>query len=169
MKAITIPQPWATFVALGLKQFHTVNFKTDYRGPISILASPDRSDSNKEAARSAQFDKLLKEHDLTFGTLPFGVIVAKAKLTAVHHSGFRIRTVSQLERKLNNPHWTHQYMLEFEDVVPVKDGQALVSGGTEIWEYGAAHDKEVAHEKEAAEKEDAPEKPRRKEQQEQAP
>ena len=36
MKAITIWQPYATLIVLGLKQFETRHWETNYRGPLVI-------------------------------------------------------------------------------------------------------------------------------------
>jgi hypothetical protein len=39
MRAITIWQPWASAIALGLKRFETRSWPTSYRGPILIHAA----------------------------------------------------------------------------------------------------------------------------------
>lgn len=39
MKALTIWQPWASFVALGLKDYETRGWATSYRGPLAIHAA----------------------------------------------------------------------------------------------------------------------------------
>ena len=39
MRAISLWQPWATFVALGLKKFETRSWGTAYRGPLLIHAA----------------------------------------------------------------------------------------------------------------------------------
>jgi hypothetical protein len=39
MKAVTLWQPWASAVALGLKRFETRSWATAYRGPILIHAA----------------------------------------------------------------------------------------------------------------------------------
>lgn len=39
MKAISIKQPWATFVAEGAKTIETRKWKTSYRGPLLIVSS----------------------------------------------------------------------------------------------------------------------------------
>jgi len=42
MKAISLWQPWATFMALGLKRFETRSWPTAYRGPLAICAAKIR-------------------------------------------------------------------------------------------------------------------------------
>lgn len=39
MRAISLWQPWASTVALGLKRFETRSWPTDYRGPLAIHAA----------------------------------------------------------------------------------------------------------------------------------
>ncbi|MFA5836197.1 MAG: ASCH domain-containing protein [Bellilinea sp.] len=39
MKALTLYQPWASFVALGLKTIETRSWGTNYRGPLAIHAA----------------------------------------------------------------------------------------------------------------------------------
>jgi len=39
MKALTLTQPWATLMALGLKTIETRSWKTNYRGPLAIHAA----------------------------------------------------------------------------------------------------------------------------------
>lgn len=38
MKALTIRQPWASLIALGVKTIETRSWRTNYRGPIAIHA-----------------------------------------------------------------------------------------------------------------------------------
>lgn len=39
MKAITLWQPWASFIAIGAKRIETRSWSTSYRGPLAIHAS----------------------------------------------------------------------------------------------------------------------------------
>lgn len=42
MRALSLLQPWASFVAHCLKEFETRSWGTGYRGPIAIHASKGR-------------------------------------------------------------------------------------------------------------------------------
>lgn len=44
VKAITLHQPWASFVALGVKAVETRSWATGYRGPLAIHAAARRPD-----------------------------------------------------------------------------------------------------------------------------
>lgn len=86
MKAISLHQPWATAVALGLKQYETRSWSTKHRGPIAIHATKKRS-----LDQAVLFDGWLRENfkihmafedalDLDFDCLHFGAIIAVADL-----------------------------------------------------------------------------------------
>lgn len=74
MKAITILQPYATAIAIGIKQFETRSWETKYRGEIAIHAGKSKECLKLNIGRPEQLG--LK----TFEDLPFGAIVATAEL-----------------------------------------------------------------------------------------
>lgn len=93
MKALTIRQPWASLIALGIKQVETRSWSTKHRGRIAIHAGlrdgfmagqygrGHSSDSNALWRLKNPFD--LREGEDGFdviGTAPLGVIVATAEL-----------------------------------------------------------------------------------------
>lgn len=73
MKAITIHQPWAWFIATGQKKYETRSWATKYRGPLAI-----------HAGRSRAYLDVLNFMD--FDTPPvirhFGAIIAVVQLEA---------------------------------------------------------------------------------------
>lgn len=77
MKAISLWQPWASAVALGLKRIETRHWFTAYRGPIAIHA----------AKRWTRDERELHAEEVAAGhmpaELPFGALVAVARLTAI--------------------------------------------------------------------------------------
>lgn len=48
MKALSLYQPWATFVALGAKTVETRSWGTRHRGPVAICASKNEVELNAE-------------------------------------------------------------------------------------------------------------------------
>ena len=50
MKALTLHQPWASLVALGVKTIETRSWKTDYRGPLAIHAGLAWPKANRQFA-----------------------------------------------------------------------------------------------------------------------
>jgi hypothetical protein len=67
MKAITIWQPYATLIMLGLKQYETRCWGTSYRGPL-ILHAAKRWDEDRERDCD-RVAELLREQTFTAGSL----------------------------------------------------------------------------------------------------
>lgn len=68
MRAMSVKQPWATWIATGQKTVEMRSWKTDYRGPILICAS---------SQRDMDFEKLDQEQ------FPLGCTVCVVNLTDV--------------------------------------------------------------------------------------
>lgn len=80
MKAITIKQPWATLIALGLKQFETRGWQTTHRGPLVIHAG-----KTVDFTAYCEFAKVLAEHGYNAATdLPTGSVIALVDLVECH-------------------------------------------------------------------------------------
>ena len=77
MKAISLLQPWATLVVLGIKTIETRSWRTSYRGRILIHASQGKA-GNIFAAEPP-----FKKYIPNFKTLPFGAIIGEATITDV--------------------------------------------------------------------------------------
>lgn len=67
MKALSLKQPWASWVAVGEKTIETRTFKVKHRGPILILASKG-------------FDQAAGVYDEAAKHLPYGQALAIARL-----------------------------------------------------------------------------------------
>jgi hypothetical protein len=74
VKAITLHQPWASAIALGLKRFETRGFRCHYRGEIAIHAGK----TIDEAAA------LRLMADVPIIDFPLGAVIALATLTEVY-------------------------------------------------------------------------------------
>lgn len=82
MKALTLTQPWATFVALGVKTLETRSWKTEYRGPLAIHAAKTFPGFAKAQTETPAFWEVVEAHGLV-ERRPDGVEVAKFPLGAV--------------------------------------------------------------------------------------
>ena len=80
MKALTLWQPWATFVAHGLKTVETRSWDTRYRGWLAIHAAAQMPAVIVKACRGGRFAGWLEKLGYTVETLPRGVVVCKADL-----------------------------------------------------------------------------------------
>lgn len=86
MKALTLTQPWATLVAIGMKKIETRSWSTSYRGPLAIHAAQGLGPVGgkqglMELCRTEPFRSVLIAAGY-LGTpgLPLGVIVATCEL-----------------------------------------------------------------------------------------
>ncbi len=83
MKAISLWQPWASLMAMGLKKIETRHWATKYRGPLLSHAA-------KRKITKAEFKRMRYILDYESGdqtlygfmyNLPYGAIVCKINLT----------------------------------------------------------------------------------------
>jgi len=84
MKALTVWQPWATFIADGMKRYETRHWSTSYRGNLAIRAGK-RWTASEQAILSTlglRYPSALGDYQLK--TLPLGCIVAAVRLVEVH-------------------------------------------------------------------------------------
>ena len=97
MKALTLYQPWASFVAHGLKQWETRSWQTEYRGPIAIHSARRPVD---EAFLSSLLGVIPTELLPTY--FPLGCVLAEVELMEINPTEFQINFVSERERLLGD-------------------------------------------------------------------
>lgn len=78
MKALTLTQPWASLVALGLKRIETRPWQTRYRGQLAIHAAKGFPAQARRFADEERFRGRLPER------LPFGAILCTVDLVGCH-------------------------------------------------------------------------------------
>ena len=79
MRGITLYQPWASFMAMGLKKIETRHWSTSYRGPLLIHAAKRKP--SKDDLR--YYRDLLFDFGHPFGdiwNLPYGSLICKLNL-----------------------------------------------------------------------------------------
>ncbi len=140
MKAITLYQPWASAVALGLKQFETRSWSTGYRGPILIHAGKKidwvllQAILIRVRALAPDRAKELAEHSTILGA-----IVAVAHLDACWATD-RIDDygcVSELERCCGDFSpgrfaWLLEDVIRLADPIPCRGSQGLWDPPAEV-------------------------------------
>jgi hypothetical protein len=83
MKAISLWQPWASAIALGMKRIETRGWSTNYRGRLAIHAAKTwRTEQREFLAHAVEFGYAALARE----PLPFGAIVATCMLTDVRGS-----------------------------------------------------------------------------------
>ena len=81
MKALSLLQPWAALVVMGIKQIETRSWSTAYRGPLLIHAS------KRKAGEIFAYEPPFKKYIPDFKQLPFGYIIGKVTLADVIRIG----------------------------------------------------------------------------------
>jgi hypothetical protein len=137
VKALSLWQPWASAIAVGAKRIETRHWKTDYRGPLLIHAA--KWHPGKKSAD--EIEELAESIDLRFWDLPFGAIVAVARLVACRPIAMRngvgtlcrpghSQDVSEMETALGNftPGrfgWVLNNVRALSQPIPFKGAQGL--------------------------------------------
>lgn len=124
MKALTLWQPYASAIALKLKQFETRSWKTNYRGPLAIHASikPLSREYQKLAAR------------FQFANLPKGEIVAIAELTdCLYMTQELINKISDTEKALGD--WQIGRYAWQLDNIQIPQESIKLSGKQGLWTW----------------------------------
>jgi hypothetical protein len=142
MKAITIHQPWASLIALGLKQYETRHWATSYRGKIAIHAgkvnhckSPFQT-IHLFGNLSKPVYEQLQPVILDGYKLPVGAVVAIADLTnCIKMTEKVICSVSELEQKVG--HWDiDRFAWKLENIEVIDP--VFCKGAQGLWEWNLA-------------------------------
>ena len=116
MKAISLWQPWASAIALGLKRHETRGWTTRHRGPIAIHAAKRWTPDERDWA--AHFARILGEPRLA--DPPRGAIVAVANLVDVIEAELLEDAVDPVDLMLGN-YGPGRFGWRLEDVVALAE------------------------------------------------
>lgn len=111
MRALTIRQPWASFVASGVKRYETRGWSTDWRGVLAVHAGKHRN-------------------PWVAAELPHGCVIAVARLVEVHP--VEALDVDEFEAALGD-FSPGRYAWELADVRPITPVRARGMQGLWVW------------------------------------
>lgn len=126
MKAISLWQPWATAMAIGLKSIETRHWSTNVRGLIAIHAAKQWQLPEREWAA-----ELAELHDApAIANPPLGRLVAVGKLVAVKRTEDLISTISDAEKTFGNYEprrfgWIFQDIVALPAPIPFRGAQGF--------------------------------------------
>lgn len=129
MRALSLTQPWATAVAIGIKQYETRSWSTSFRGLIAIHAAKGFPKWAREFASLEYSLGRLPER------LPLGAIVATARIAGVFHVEEIAPGVSAIER-LYGDYSAGRYAWQLEDVNALPE-PIPCRGALSLWEVPA--------------------------------
>ncbi|MEM8603316.1 MAG: ASCH domain-containing protein [Cyanobacteria bacterium P01_H01_bin.121] len=122
MKSLTLWQPWASLIAIGLKHYETRSWGTKYRGLIAIHAAKRKPTLNEcelwgDALECANLDPALP--GLAIEQQPLGKFVAIARLTDCFQMQDDGDQPSDLEDLLG--HWeTGRFAWKLNSVIDIR-------------------------------------------------
>lgn len=131
-------------MALGEKRLVTPTEPTDYRGPVVIHASAGPGPGEVDLALTLEHptaDKLLAAHELTAFLIPYGALIAVARLVDCAPAP-SIRKLSDQERALGKFNEGH-YAWRFEAVEPLLFPIPCL-GGAGLWDLTGDLAKQVS-------------------------
>ena len=127
IKAISLWQPWASLIYLGLKQYETRSWQTNYRGELVICSAKKKTKQQQQ-----QYSRLATKYqlDVPWDNLPFGKAIAICELTdCVQMTKDFIQARSSCE--IDSGDWiTGRYAWKLDNIrvlapIPVKGKQGL--------------------------------------------
>lgn len=92
IKAITLWEPWATAMSLGLKKIETRHWKTDYRGPLAIHAAQRLIDPPEKL--SPELVAAIRANDFV-DKCAYGNVVCIVDLYDVQRTDFIVKMLSR--------------------------------------------------------------------------
>ncbi len=126
MKAISLWQPWATAMAIGLKRIETRHRQCSYRGLLAIHASKRWQREEREWAQ-----ELAELHAApVLAAPPLGMIVAIGRLVRIRRTDEILSEISETEEMFGN-YAPGRFAWLFEDItalpepVPCKGAQGF--------------------------------------------
>ena len=130
MKAISLWQPWASAIALGLKRVETRSWPTKHRGLLAIHAARTPSGVRKGAteevvlaiARALGIKPDFYVRSALEQRLPFGKVVAVAELTECRDVTVEVITAERLRRPLEvamGDWWPGRWLWRLDRIEPI--------------------------------------------------
>lgn len=144
MRALTLFDPWATFVAHGVKQYETRSFQVSYRGPLAIHSSQRFTKYQKGLCTSRPFASVLTELALKsewftgmWIDIPRGCIIAVADLVSIVSTDYIVEHISSTEQALGDYSpgrfaWSLMNVVLLKEPIPVKGSLQLWTPSEEI-------------------------------------
>lgn len=159
MKVISLRQPWASLVAIGVKTFETRSWSTKYRGSLGVHASKKCTKVVEGLCMTFPFNKAFKGAGINYDgvlpltrVLPFGAIIANSNLVDIYliRDNDMVRTFySKGKLQLDYTHIVPlpeepersfgdyapgRFAWELKDVIPLKQ-PIPATGRLSLWEY----------------------------------
>lgn len=130
MKALTLWEPWATLIAVGLKRFETRHWRTSYRGDLVIHAAAKRDREILDYLREMRHEiaAACREAGVAYPVCQFGKALCVVTLADVRPT----ETVPEDERAFGD-FSPGRFAWELTNVRKIEP--IAVKGAQLLWEY----------------------------------
>jgi hypothetical protein len=148
MKALSLTQPWASAVALGLKRYETRSWPTGFRGDVCIHAAKGFPRWARDFAQAIN-DPLRRGFQSSNGHLPsvekmpLGVILCVAELTECRQTDTLVNEISDLEQLYGN-YSDGRYAFRLENVRVLPE-PIPVRGALSFWTIPLDIEERIKH------------------------
>jgi activating signal cointegrator 1 len=138
IKALSLWQPWATFIALGIKGYETRSWSTGHRGPLAIHASAAKMNAEVVEWVKDLADRTLYEYGISIPTkpedYPLGMVLCTTRLVACHRvTRGLISEIGEIEFEVGD--WTPgRYVWELSDIERLEP-PVPARGALGLWEW----------------------------------
>ncbi len=130
---LSLWQAWAQFLVIGVKQFETRHWSTNYRGWLVIHAAKKWDRENRYSAYDEPFASILRGHDCDPAKLAFGAAVGAVKLVNVLKAEHVRASVTKRELLLGD--WSAgRYVWQMENPILFKKPIPL-TGKQGLWKW----------------------------------
>jgi len=120
MMALTLWQPWASLVALGVKRYETRSWRTSYRGRLAIHAA--KRVVPVDGYAGALIAARLAEAGLRLASLPLGAVVATCTLVDCYPvESLWVELVDMGDERAFGDWSIGRYAWQLADVVPLEE------------------------------------------------
>jgi hypothetical protein len=138
MKALTLTQPWATLVAIGVKKLETRSWRTAYRGPLAIHAAKGFPKNCALLCNEDRFRQALRAHGITGAdALPRGVVVATCNLIGCMETETIREAIEQDDEWYFGDYSDGRYAFQLARIVRL-DNPVAAKGSLGLWEWSDA-------------------------------
>ena len=139
MYVLSLLQPWASLIVMGVKTIETRRWQTQYRGPLLIHAG------QRKAGALVALEPPIARHIPHFESLPFGCIVGQVVLadiipvaslylstTALARQSLELNAFGE-DEDLNRYAWLLEDAVQFEKPIPAR-------GHLHLWQFPFGED-----------------------------
>jgi hypothetical protein len=135
IKALTLSQPWASFVAWGAKTVETRSWATRYRGWLAVHASKRFPVGDRNACYyNPNFRRLMVEHHLAASELPRGSVLCIVRFKDCIPTEQVCKVLAESELGLGNyDRGRHAWVLE--ELLHVFNPPIPAKGALGLWDW----------------------------------